>query len=146
MNDHDVDESSKFQAWLEHMDEALDAFRQILPRDQADQMDYSLKSVDALEAWLLSRYPNFSDAMSQEEATVTGGAARYVGEVLRRHTDSDWGIELADRSRVFFGLPVLSGGRLGPTRECPLSLVTASLDRRTGSYMSRVIAHHARTP
>jgi hypothetical protein len=39
----------------------------------------------------------------------------------------------------FFGVPVFEGGKLGSIPACPLSMVTASLDRRTGKSLSGIV-------
>lgn len=129
----------RFQAWLAHMDDGISEFLRGIPKELSDRLNASIDSIDELERWLIALYPSPQHATLESEASVVGGASRYVGEILRRATSSEWRIDLEDRSMVFFGLPFLTGGKLGPTRVCPLSLVTASLDRRTGHYMSRLI-------
>jgi hypothetical protein len=139
-----ISSQDRFQAWLAHMDDALDEFLRGLPPEVRERMDRSVASLGVLERWLLTRYPSIDAAKPESEALFIGGAARYVGEVLRCATASKWEIELLDRDKVFFGVPVLSGGRLGPTRESPRSLVTASLARRTGSFLSGVVGAYCR--
>ena len=69
------------------------------------------------------------------------GAARYVGEIFRVRTSSRWMLETRDPKFVFFGLPILHGGAFGQMPACPMTMVTASLDRRTGRYLSTILAN-----
>jgi hypothetical protein len=51
-----------------------------------------------------------------------------------------WDIELDNEDRVFYRLPVI---RFADGAEaCPLALVTASLDRRTGQYLRTVVENY----
>lgn len=136
----DVDRKEQFQYWLAHMDDALDAFIAGLPEPTRSLMDATPESLDALEALLLSRYVDVASAKRVSEATFIDGAARYVGEVLRKASGGNWAIELKDTRFVFFGLPILKGGTIGRMPECPLTMVTASLDRRIGTYLSSIVA------
>lgn len=136
-------DSDQFQYWLMQMDEDIDAFLAQLPPQVRDQLDGSERSLDVLEAWLLEKYPSTEAARPQSEARVIDGAARYVGEILRKRTGSKWSINF-EKSFVFRGLPILTGGTaFKEMPECPLTLVTASLDRRTGKYLSRVVSRAA---
>jgi hypothetical protein len=135
----DVDQLSQFQAWLGYMDSALASFKLELPVELRSKLDYSVASLDALEEWLLQRYTSISDIKAKSESLFLDGSARYVGEVFRGVTRSEWSIQLDDPKRVYFGLPVLLGGKLGPAADCPITLVTASLNRRSGTYLSGIV-------
>jgi hypothetical protein len=104
-------------------------------------LDGSPTSLDRLESWLLSRYASVADARPESEAITIGRAARYLGEVFRKHTGSKWAIENRDPKYMFRGFPVLVGGTLGSMPDCPRSIVTASLDRRTGHYFSSILSN-----
>jgi hypothetical protein len=131
----------RFQYWLAQMDDALDAFIATAPLPVRPQLDGSAASLEALEAWLLSRYVSTAEALRESEAEFIDGAARYVGEIFRTRTSSAWRLETRDPKGLFYGRPVLHGGSLASMPECPLSLVTASLDRRTGRYLSTILAN-----
>jgi hypothetical protein len=131
--------ADQFQVWLIHMDDAMAEFMQTLPVGLQEQLNHSVASLDALEAWLLARYPTIEHSRPKSETLVLDGAARYVGEIFRIVTGSKWDVQLDDPKALFFGVPVLNGGKFGSMPECPLSMVTASLDRRTGKYLSGIV-------
>jgi hypothetical protein len=133
----------RFQYWLMQMDEEIDGFLSHLPPHARNRLDGTEESLDVLEGWLLERYASPEAARPQTEARILDGAARYVGEILRKRTGSKWAINF-EKSFVFCGLPILTGGTaFKDMPECPLTLVTASLDRRTGNYLSRAASRAA---
>jgi hypothetical protein len=128
-----------FDFWVEDMDDALDRFRDRLPPQVSDALDGSPKSLDALEAWLLERYPDTESMLAEDQAETVDGAARYVGEILRRGTTGGyWDINLNDERQAFYGLPVVTTADK-PTPDAPTTLVTAAGNRRTGTYLRGVI-------
>jgi hypothetical protein len=129
----------QFQHWLMDMDDAIQRFIDSLPLDARSKLDGTDVSLEAVEAWLLTQYTSPRDAAAADQATFVDGAARYVGEIFRRRTGSKWGIKFTDPKDVFFGLPTLTGGSIGATPICPLTMVTASTDRRTGNYFATIL-------
>jgi len=128
-----------FQLWVFNMDDELDAFKATLPVELAKWLDYSVESLTLLEAWILNRYPTFEDTEKKEEAQVLDWLARYVGETFRKQIGGHWDIDLENKKNVYYGLPVITGFEEKPTPVCPLTLVTASTDRRTGDFISGVL-------
>ena len=128
----------QFQDWLAHMDEALARFLARLPAEVTDRLDGSPDSLGALEAWLLERYPTMVSILADEERLHLDGAARYVGEVFRKELGGHWRIRLNDPKYAFHGIPELWFLEEKDTPVAPITLVTASLDRRTGEYISLV--------
>lgn len=127
----------KFQHWLSLMDEGLQAFFEQLPRNVRDQLDYSIESVDVLEAWLLKRYPNFEAARQDTEIKLFEGAGRYIGEAFRKVVGGRWTIERRPR-HLFQDIPILLdyGGADVPI--CPQAMAKVSTSRREGTFVSSV--------
>lgn len=123
------------------MDEAIDEFKRQLPSDVADVLDWSPDSLDTLEEWILKNYPSTEAMLKGDNGTIVDGAGRYVGEVLRRSLGGFWDIELDNKKDVFFELPILAGFEGASTPLSPLSLVTASADRRTGNFLSSILTN-----
>jgi hypothetical protein len=136
---NDKESTRLFQSWLAHMSIALAEFIESLPKEVSERLDSTPASLDVLEAWLLSRYAHADDAKAASEAKLLDGAARYFGEIFRQASHSKWDIQLGDPDIVFFGMPILIGGKLGSLPVCPLTTATASLHRRTGNYMSGIV-------
>jgi hypothetical protein len=128
----------QFQDWLAHMGDALEEFLAWLPPQVRERLDGSPESLGVLEAWLLERYPTMLSILEDAEESHLDGAARYVGEVFRKALGGHWRLRLDDPKYVFHGLPELWFLKEKDTPDAPHTLVTASLDRRTGAYFSLV--------
>jgi hypothetical protein len=120
------------------MDDALDRFLAATPESIRGQLDQSPQSLRLLEEWLLSRYASTDVMLPASEAQLVDGAARYVGEVFRKSLGGKWTIEAKDRRNAFYGLPQLTGLPGQQAQLCPLTLVTASADRRTGIFLQTI--------
>jgi hypothetical protein len=135
----DVADKSLFDSWVAEMDTALGRFTRALPTSVSSRLDYSLESLDALESWLINRYQSIDALMQGTEKQALDGAARYVGEVFRRTLNWHWEIRLDDPKYVYYRLPQLSRSPQSCTPVCPFTLATAAIDRRNGSYLSRIL-------
>jgi hypothetical protein len=132
-----------FQHWLAHMDDALAEFLARLPPELTSALDYTPASLPRLEAFLLDRYPSIQ-AIKADPAPYLDGAARYVGEVFRRNIGGTWRMRMDDPKYVYAGLPELTFSPARDTPVCPITLVSASLDRRTGVFISGVFENTAK--
>ena len=126
-----------FEQWLFEMDERLDEFIGNVPRNVSMKMDYSVESLSLLENWLLTKYRSNNEILKDSEKQLLDMVARYVGEALRKNLGGVWNIDLKNKSSVYYELPVIE--KQGCWTECPVTLVTASIDRRSGNYMAGVL-------
>ncbi|BEU95396.1 hypothetical protein ACDW_11010 [Acidovorax sp. DW039] len=138
------EESNQFQIWLMDMDEAIERFQRLLPSELQGQLDYSPESLGVVESFGLAKYSTVGQALEQSEAAIVDGMARHVGEVFRRRLGGKWVIDYSDKNNVFYALPQLVGMAGQKTQCCPLTLVTASLDRRTGRFIRLVFDNYLR--
>ncbi|SCL34948.1 hypothetical protein GA0070624_5126 [Micromonospora rhizosphaerae] len=127
---------AEFQSWLARDVEARDELYELI----GHELGIGPASLDELEAFLLNRYPGPDDALRLDQRPVTDAAARHTGLVLVLGINgATWDIDLTDTDDAYYRLPVV---RLPDgSAECPLSLVTAALDRRTGDYLSGVTGY-----
>jgi hypothetical protein len=134
------DKTEQFQYWLADMDHALERFMSALPKSLRDRLDYSPQSLNWLEAWYLTQFPTFEATRDRAASSVLDACARYVGETIRRRVGGTWFVSFADHRNAFHGLPQLGNAPAYRAQCCPLTLVTAAADRRTGNYWSSVVA------
>lgn len=127
---------AEFQSWLARDVEARDELYELI----GHELGITPASLDELEAYLLNRFPGPDDALKVGGREIADAAARHVGLVLVLGVEgASWDIELSDTDDAYYRLPVV---RLADgSAECPLSLVTAALDRRTGDYLSGVVGY-----
>jgi hypothetical protein len=133
-----------FQQWLLHMEDGLADFLDRVPPGLRVFMDFSVPSLDLLEAWLLDRYPDEASIRAAAELPYLDGAARYVGEVFRSALGGTWRVRTERSGRGVNLLPELIFADAGDPPMCPFALVTASLARRTGASFSSVFHGTAR--
>jgi hypothetical protein len=133
-----------FQFWLADMDSALERFLSEVPRAITDRLDFSPESLDAVEAWILERYASTQAMLAPGESRIVDGLARYIGETFRKAIGGKWELRLDDPRYVFHGLPQLTGFSEKPTPVAPISLATATADRRTGNFLSSVLGSYIR--
>lgn len=126
----------EFDDWLIAMDNKLDQLTEELPRDVADRLDYTPASLSVLERWLLGHYSSLEEIIDTDKYLLDRLSC-YVGETLRKTVGGTWSIGDADDANAFAGLPIIK--REGKAPECPLSVVSASLDRRKGDYMESIL-------
>jgi hypothetical protein len=136
--------SDDFETWLVYMDLALERFMDGLPIDLMRQLDFSGQSLEHLEAWILAKYGSSQSMRDRAEAPVVDALGRYIGETFRKEIGGRWEVRHDDPNYVFYGLPQLTGFWDNPTPVCPMALATAAADRRTGKFLSGVLANYIR--
>ncbi|MBD1823644.1 hypothetical protein H6F51_14240 [Cyanobacteria bacterium FACHB-DQ100] len=128
-----------FDQWIFLMDDALEEFFQSLPAELRGKLDHSISSLDVIEGWILSKYRTIQEIQAPGEATVLDGLARYVGETFRKNLGGYWDIDLKNEKSIYFNFPVITGYKENSTPIGIHSLVTASIDRRTGEFIKTVL-------
>lgn len=109
-----------------------------LPDGLRRELDYSVGSLSALEAELLSKFQSIEDIRQDTFLFYHNAAAIYLGETARKACGGKWTINFDDEDFVFFGVPILElKGANSPV--CPMALITAVLDRRRGDYMEGLV-------
>ncbi len=126
----------EFEYWLASMDDFLEQFIAQFPEEDQLRLDYSPSSLDIVEAWILNSYPNTNAMLSLSESQAVNRAACYVGETFRKKMEGKWDIRLDDPIYAYYSMPIIIWEK---DPECPLTLVTAAADRRTGSYLRTVL-------
>ena len=104
--------------------------------DERSKLDFSLNSLDIVEAWILGRYSDTDLMLPESESQTVNRLACYIGETMLRLKGGRWELQL-NPDDVFYGVPVIA--RPDGDVECPLSLATASADRRTGDFLRSVV-------
>jgi len=124
----------EFQTWLAQEVEVRDELEALL----GVELGLDEHSLDTLEAALLRRYRTPDEALTLGERGVLDAAARHVGLVMILSIDgAEWDINLDDPDDVYYRLPVIRFS--DRSSDCPLTAVTAALDRRTGSFLRELV-------
>lgn len=124
----------EFQTWLARDPDVREELEEMI----GAQLGLDTLSLDTLETFLLRRFRTVEKAMELDQRAVLDAAGRHVGMVMLFNVDgTKWDIDLDHEDSVYYRLPIIrlaDGGQ-----ECPLSMVTACLDRRTGRYLRGLV-------
>jgi len=123
-----------FQTWLASDLEIRDE----LEAEIAAKLGVDRASLDVLESFLLARYRTQRQILKLGERAILDAAARHVGLIMvLTLDDAAWDIELDDEDNAYYRLPII---RLADgAEECPLTMVTAALDRRKLGYLRGIV-------
>jgi hypothetical protein len=134
----------EFDYWIFYLCDVLEDFLDFLPLEVSEKLDFSVESLDVIENWILDRYSTLDAILSFDQSSILNALRIYIGETFRKIVGGHWDIELEDSDFVFFQEPVITNFDTYElkTSVSPCSLVTASVDRRTGHYLRTVIGNH----
>ena len=120
---------------------ALERFLTSLPAELRARLDFSPASLNVLEAWLLSRYASDAELKADPEVPNLDGSARYIGHTIINAIGGRWELSLDDPQKLSYGLPTVTGFSEKPIAKCPQTLATEAVKRRTGKFLSTVVAN-----
>ncbi|VTR96976.1 hypothetical protein [Tuwongella immobilis] len=133
-----------FEYWLSNMDDVLESFLAGQPEEIRRRLDFSGPSLDVVESIILRIYPDTDSMLEASQSQSVNALSCYVGETFRKTLGGKWDIRLDDPKFAFAGLPILVGGLNQAAPRCPLTLTTATADRRTGNYLRTILENAAR--
>ena len=136
----ELDDQAFFQEWIAAMDDSLDIFSTMVPREVSRQLDFTPKSLDALERWVLDRYPSIEATRAESEQYDLEYMARYVGETIRRNIGGEWRISYDDPKAAYYAVPHIRFAEQVPPLT-PKYMLTASTSRRTGHFLRTVLTN-----
>ena len=124
----------EFQTWLAREVEVREELEKMI----GTELGLDEPSLDVLEAFLLRRYRNEEAALRLGERGVLDAAARHIGLVMVLNVDgAEWTIDLQNEDNAYYALPIIRFA--DGAEECPLTMATAALDRRTGDYLRGIV-------
>ena len=71
-----------FDSWLWDIPNALERFKNRMPKEIQDKLDFSIQSLDIVEKHLLDNYETI-EQIKNEPSYILDGYAVYVGETFR---------------------------------------------------------------
>lgn len=130
-----------FQDWIFHIDTKMDSFTNEFAKENNLTLNYSIKSLDELENWMIANYKNpdeiISDKIKLDLLTI------YIGETFRKHIGGRWYMDLENKENAYYHMPVLTDEKYkGVKYKSPLTFTTASIDRKKGNYISTILKNN----
>lgn len=132
-----------FQEWIFLISDKIDYLTSVFAKEQGLVLDYSLKSLDQLERWLLLHFENSSEIIVDDKAELLDYLLIYVGQTFRQYIGGRWVIDLDNKQNVYYSMPVLTDRYYkGAIYKAPMLLITASINRKTGDFISTVLRNN----
>lgn len=127
-----------FQDWIFYIDDKMDSFTEEFAKKNNLNLDYSIKSLDELESWIIS---NFNDRLElKENPELLDLLTIYIGETFRKHIGGKWFMDTDDKTNAYFMMPVLTNpDYIGEKYIAPLTFATACISRKKGNYISTIL-------
>ena len=127
-----------FQDWIFFISDKMEYFTGEFAKENGLVLDYSIKSLDELEGWILSNFKHHDELIAQKK--LLDHITIYIGQTFRKHIGGKWYIDLENKKNVFYSMPVLTDNTYrGLLYVSPLTYATASISRNKGNYISTII-------
>ncbi|MDR0865947.1 MAG: hypothetical protein LBO74_13590 [Candidatus Symbiothrix sp.] len=129
------EQEEKFNWWITCIPDKIISLKKKLPEEVANQLDFSIESLDVLENYLLA---NYSFESMKADKKMWDECASYLAKTYKKNvSNSKFDIELDDKYNVYYNIPML---RIDNILEfSPYSYVTTLLDRKKGDFLSTLI-------
>lgn len=123
----------RFKLYMQNMERELDAVC-LDAEVHGFDLDYSAKSLDDVEEWLMIR------SVEQNGDLAIERAARYVGEVFRRHLGGHWQLCKRSPRHLYYLQAVIDGFSDRDYDISPKALVRNFLVRPAKGVLQRALA------
>lgn len=133
-------DEERYNWWLTTMPDVL-LNMALLPKPIKTNLDYSIKSLDCLEAYIKDNF-DLESILHSSEKVAFDFFARYIGETFRKNLiDVIWNLEKKE-GWVGYGYPLLTKKENKPfTNVSPASLVGGAVDFNRDKYLSNILRH-----
>ena len=130
-----------FQEWIFQIEFKMDYFTKDFAQEQNLILDYSMQSLDDLEAWILAHYENHHVLI--EDRKLLDYLTVYIGETFRKHLGGKWFIDLKNKKNAYYYMPVLTDPSYrGEVYIAPMTFATDCISRKDGQYISRILKYN----
>ncbi|MBV8327742.1 hypothetical protein [Chryseobacterium sp.] len=119
----------------------MDSFTEDFAKRNHLNLDYSIKSLDDLEQWIINNYLSINNL--KEYPSMLDLLTIYIGETFRKHIGGKWVMDIEDQDHAYYMMPVLtSPDYQGEIYKAPRTFATASIPRKKGNYISTVLKNN----
>lgn len=130
-----------FQEWIFYISDKMDYFTEEFAKEQSLILDYSMESLDDLEAWILDHFDDAKELIA--EGQLLDYLTIYIGETFRKYIGGKWFIDLENKKNAYFSMPVLTDPSYkGVVYKPPMTYATACISRKKGNYISTILKNN----
>lgn len=127
-----------FQEWIFFISDKMEYFTDEFAKEHNLTLNYSIKSLDDLEKWILSNFKHYNELIAKKE--LLDYLTIYIGETFRKHIGGKWFIDLKNKKNAYYSMPVLTDeSYIGETYVAPMTFATACISRNKGNYISTIL-------
>jgi hypothetical protein len=120
--------------WLNIMPDEMPRLS-ILPKALREHLDYSLESLDLIEAYIRENYA-VEELKDRKNRYARDLFARYIGETFRKNaSDLFWSFESSNERDALYGIPVLTTIDGGSAPMTPTLWVTELIAQKEGHFL-----------
>ena len=86
-----------FQDWIFFISDKMEYFTGEFAKENGLVLDYSIKSLDELEGWILSKFKHHDELIAQKK--LLDYITIYIGQTFRKHIGGKWHIDLENKKK-----------------------------------------------
>ena len=84
-----------FQDWIFFISDKMEYFTGEFAQENGLTLDYSIKSLDEIERWILANFKHHNDLIAEKK--LLDHITIYIGETFRKHIGGKWYIGLENK-------------------------------------------------
>ena len=128
-----------FEKWLEEIPAKLKLITEDFAKGQGLKLDFSIKSLDALEKWMISYFDIASDLRDEEEYHDL--LSLYVGETYMKHIGGEWHVDFANEKSIYYQELVMKNVDADGdvSYRSARALCTSCISRKKGNLISSTL-------
>ena len=89
-----------FQEWIFFISDKMEYFTGTYAKEHGLVLDYSKKSLDDLERWILDNFNDHNDLIAQKE--LLDHLTIYIGQTFKKYIGGKWFIDLENKKNVTY--------------------------------------------
>lgn len=127
-----------FQDWIFFISDKMEYFTGEFAQENGLTLDYSIKSLDEIEGWILANFKHHNDLIAEKK--LLDHITIYIGETFRKHIGGKWYIDLENKKNAYYSMPVLTDpAYIGERYVASMTYATACISRQKGNYISTIL-------
>ena len=127
-----------FQDWIFFISDKMEYFTGEFAQENSLTLDYSIKSLDEIEEWILANFKHHNDLIAERK--LLDYITIYIGETFRKHIGGKWYIDLENKKNAYYSMPVLTDpAYIGERYVASMTYATACISRQKGNYISTIL-------
>ena len=127
-----------FQDWIFFISDKMEYFTGEFAQENGLTLDYSIKSLDEIEGWILANFKHHNDLIAEKK--LLDYITIYIGETFRKYIGGKWYIDLENKKNAYYSMPVLTDpAYIGERYVASMTYATACISRQKGNYISTIL-------